>query len=70
MTISQKKKKVHNGEVVAPRKLDLRNLSPVQPQTCAPNFYFSLKNKSRSLSRRALLNDLRTESFKWLHKDY
>jgi len=60
MTTPQKKiKPVHNGKVVAPGKLDL-NSSPFQPQqTCAQNFYFSHKNKSKFLSRRALLNDLR-----------
>jgi len=55
MTTQKKIKPVHNGKVVAPRKLDLRNSSPFQPQqTCALNVYFSLKNNSKSLSRRVL----------------
>lgn len=43
MTTPQKNiKPVHNGNVVTPGKLDLRNFSPFQlQQTCALNFYFS-----------------------------
>lgn len=71
MSLQKKIKPVHNGKVVAPGKLDLRSSLPFQlQQTCALNFYFSHKNKSESLSRRELLNDLRIKNPKWFQRDY